>query len=75
MKENKTTVKDLIAILTVYASNHGNSDVEVLVAYGDAAFPFSRCEENVKQNMNDVENFLILMPNVRSKRLILKGDE
>lgn len=70
------TVRDLARKLTKYAEIPGNADVEVMLCYdGDVAFPFKRGDDNSAFGDNRIERFLVLMPDLRGKRLVLERKE
>lgn len=70
------TARDLAEKLVAYCSAApGNGNVEIMLAYdGDMAFPFLRGDDNQAMGMGgSIERFLVLMPDMRGKKLKLKG--
>lgn len=72
------TVRELATKLAAYAnSSQGNGKVEVMLAFdGDMAFPFLEGQDNMAMGASGItERFLVLMPDLKGKRLMLKGKE
>lgn len=68
------TVKDLAKKLTAYAQS--NPDTEVLLEFdGGVAFPFERGEDNTALGFDGLTEykFLVFRPDLRGKKLVLKG--
>lgn len=68
------TVKDLAAKLASYALQYPND--EVMIAHEDVAFSFGRGDTNQAMSFNgDTKRFLVLMPDEKGDRLVLKRQE
>lgn len=72
------TVRDLITKLVAYANSAPhNADTEVMLQFdGDVAFPFLRGDDNNASGDGGLlYRFLVLVPDQKGKRLMLKGKE
>lgn len=68
------TVKELAKKLAIYAKTY--PDTEVLLEFdGGIAFPFERGEDNEAMGFDGMtkHKFLVFRPDVKGKRLVLKG--
>lgn len=69
------TVRELALKLMIYAKN--NPDTEILLEFdGGVAFPFLDGQDNTAMGFDNLteHKFLVFRPDVKGKRLVLKGN-
>ena len=71
------TVKDLAKKLTAYAAKSPEAaNTEVMLAFDhDIAFPFLRGDDNHAMGFGGLKRFLVLIPDTKGDKLMLKGRE
>lgn len=71
------TVRELADKLAIYCGTSPLAgSTEIMLAYdGDVAFAFGCGVDNQAMGISGVERFLVLIPDLRSKKLMLKERE